>query len=114
MSAEAATAVIQEYVDACKAASVERLKGVFHPNALMSGYMQGEFLMGSPDPFFQIVETSSPCEYDYEISQVDVNGDVASVRLDEEGYLGMNFTDYFHVANVDGKWQIISKTFHVR
>ena len=47
-----ARAIIQEYVDACNAGSVERLRAIFHDDALMSGYMMGKYLMGSPEPFF--------------------------------------------------------------
>jgi hypothetical protein len=43
-------------VDACRTGDVERLKATFHPQALMSGYMMGEYLMGSPAPFFEAVE----------------------------------------------------------
>jgi hypothetical protein len=37
---------------------------------------------------------------------------VATATLRELGYMGMNFTDFFHLAEVDGNWQIISKTFN--
>ena len=58
--AAAARAVIEEYVNACNDGSVERLKAIFHPQALMSGYMMGDYLMGSPEPFFQAVSSPPP------------------------------------------------------
>ena len=112
-----ARAVIQEYVDACAAGSVERLRAIFHENALMSGYMMGEYLMGPPEPFFQVVENPPPGvnaggAYQAEITHVEVSGPTASITLKEAGFMGMNFTDYFHLARVNGEWKIISKTFN--
>ena len=113
-----ARAVIEEYVSACNDGSVDRLKALFHDQALMSGYMMGEYRMGSPDAFFQAVETPPPQapatagNYSGEITSVEISGPVASVTLKEAGFMGMNFTDYFHLAKVDDKWLIISKTFN--
>ena len=115
--ADLARAVIQEYVDACAAGSAERLRAIFHDNALMSGYMMGEYLMGSPEPFFQAVENPPPGAgtsgaYQAEITSVEVSGPVASITLKEAGFMGINFTDYFHLAKVNDEWKIISKTFN--
>lgn len=115
--ADLARAVIQEYVDACAAGSAERLRAIFHDNALMSGYMMGEYLMGSAEPFFHAVENPPPGAdaggaYQAEITHVEVSGPVASITLKEAGFMGVNFTDYFHLAKVNDKWKIISKTFN--
>ena len=114
---EAVCAVIQEYVDACAVGSVARLKALFHEQALMSGYMMGEYVMGSPEPFFQALENPPPDlpaseHYKGEIRSVEVSGPIASVALEETGFMGMNFSNYFHLARVDGQWLIISKTFN--
>ena len=112
-----ARAIIQEYVDASAVCSVARLKAIFHENALMSGYLMGEYIMGSPEPFFQAVENApsgieSGENYKGDIISVDVCGPIASVTLRETGFMGMNFMDYFHLAKVNDKWKIISKTFN--
>ena len=116
--ADDAKAVIEEYVAACNDGSADRLRAIFHENALMSGYMMGEYMMGPPEPFFQTVENPPPeapataGNYTADIYNVEVSGPVASVTLKEAGFMGMNFTDYFHLAKVDGTWKIISKTFN--
>ena len=110
----AARAVIEEYVAACKARSVERLKAIFHPQALMSGYLVEQCLVGSPQPFYDAVQhgpADAGDDYHAEITAVDVSGDVASVTLKEKGFLGLDFTDYFHLVKIDGRWLILSKTF---
>ena len=114
---ENARAVIQEYVAACAAGSAQRLRAIFHENALMSGYMMGEYLMGSPEPFFRAVENPPPGAeegggYKAEITSVEVSGPVASITLKEAGFMGLNFTDYFHLAKIGDEWKIISKTFN--
>lgn len=118
-ASEEVTKVIQEYVDACSLGSVERLRAIFHPQALMSGYLAGQLLTGSPEPFFQAVEAQpAPAEngtdYRTEIRCVDVAGDVATAALDEHGYLGMDFTNFFHLVKISGTWKIVSKTFTSR
>lgn len=113
-----AKAVIEEYVAACSAGDAGRLRSIFHDQALMSGYMMGDYLMGSPEPFFQAVENPPPEAppsgegYKGEITSAEVSGPVANVTLKEAGFMGMNFTDYFHLAKIDNKWLIVSKTFN--
>lgn len=111
----AARAVIEEYVAACRARSVARLEAIFHADARMSGYLMDQCLVGSPDPFYHAVQ-NAPADppgsrYEAEITSVDVAGRIASVTLKERGFLGLRFTNYFHLVEVDGKWKIVSKTF---
>lgn len=109
-----ARAVIDEYVAASAARDVDRLKSIFHPQALMSGYLGDQSLIGSPQPFFDAVQHAPPGAkngYRAEITQIEVTGRVASATLKEQNFLGMNFTDYFHLAKLGGRWTIVSKTF---
>jgi len=112
----AARTVIEEYVAACTARSVERLRAIFHQEARMSGYLMGQCLVGSPQPFYDAV-AGAPAEtgaYRAQITDVAVTGQVASVTLEEQGFLGLSFTDYFHLVRIDGRWWIVSKTFTTR
>ena len=108
--------VVVEYVEACRVGSDDRLRAIFHPNALMSGYYQGEFYIGSPDLFFdEVRHNPSPSEtgrtYSGEITTMEECGDCACVTIKETGYLGCNFTNWFHLAKIDGSWVILSKTY---
>jgi hypothetical protein len=108
-------AVIEEYVAACRVRSVDRLKMIFHPDALMSGFLGDQRLVGSTQPFYDALQ-HAPADppgsrYDAEITSVDVTGRVACATLQEHGFLGLDFTDYFHLAQIDGQWKIVSKTF---
>lgn len=109
-------AVIEEYVEACRMGNVTRLRAVFHPQALMSGYYQGEFYIGTPEPFFEEVAANpSPSEtgdhYSGEVTVTEEVAGCASATLKEQGFLGSDFTDWFHLARVEGTWLILSKTY---
>ncbi len=112
-------AAMQEYIDGSDTGDVARVKAAFHQDALMTGYMNGELQLGSPEPFFQVLENppsgAPPTKGNYsaEIIKVELVGDIASVTLKEYGFLGMNFLEYFHLLRQDRNWKIISKTFHV-
>jgi hypothetical protein len=109
--------VVQRYIDGSYSGSVDTLRKVFHPNALMAGYLQGQLVIGTPEPFFADIEkhpsmAGSNAPYKAEIKSVDVAGQIASVILVETGFFGvMSFTDYFHLLKEHGEWKIISKTF---
>ncbi|MFC3050792.1 nuclear transport factor 2 family protein [Kordiimonas pumila] len=114
----AVRAVIDEYAAACRAGSTARLKVIFAENALMSGYLGSQYLCGSTAPFLAYLENGTPpakagTPYTYEIPYLDCAVDVASVVMKEKGFMGMDFTNYFHLACVEGRWLIVSKTFHV-
>ena len=109
-------AVIEEYVEACRVGSSDRLQAIFHPDALMSGYYKGEFYMGTPQPFFDEVEASqgqaeASANYSAEITTVETSGACASLTLKELGFLGSDFTNWFHLSKVDARWVILSKTY---
>ena len=93
--------VILEYVEACRTGSAERLRAIFHPDALMSGYFRGE----TPNP------SETGRAYSGEITSVDECGNCASVTLKETGYLGCNFTNWFHLARVNEAWVILAKSY---
>lgn len=108
--------VIQNYIDGSQTGNVDLLKSVFHSKALMSGYLQGQLGIGSPDPFFDAVSNNpspeaSGASYTAEITHIEVAGKAASATLVEKDFLGMDFTDFFHLIQEEGQWKIISKTF---
>ena len=82
----------------------------------MSGYFAGEFYSGSPEVFFdEVRDNPSPSEtgknYVGEITYTETIRNIAQVTMKEKGYLGLDFSNLFHLACVDGKWSILSKTY---
>ncbi len=109
-------ATIEAYIEATRTGDVAALRSLFTPTALMSGYYEGEFYSGSPEAFFdEVRDNPSPIEsgevYAGEITHVEIVGDIAQVTMKERGYLGLNFTNLFHLARVGNNWLILSKTY---
>ena len=107
---------ITEYVEACRNGDVGKLRSLFSPSALMSGFYEGEFYIGSPDLFFDEVRdnpspASTEAEYVGEITSSETIGDIASVTLREKGYLGLNFSNLFQLAYIESSWVIVSKSY---
>jgi hypothetical protein len=107
---------IIELVDSCHSGDIEKLQRLFSPNALMTGYFNGEFYSGSPEPFFAELR-DNPCpastgaEYIGEILSVEEFGDIAQVTLKETGYLGADFINLFQLVYIDESWLIFSKAY---
>jgi ketosteroid isomerase-like protein len=114
---EAVRQVIQKYSDGTFNGDAEALRECFHEKAVMNGYMQGNLLMGGPEPFIEEIEKNPSmaeggAPYKGEIVSVDVDGMVASVTFKESGFAGtMKFTNYFHLLKEGDDWKIISKAF---
>lgn len=43
---------INQYIEATRIGDVEMMRSIFSPAALMSGFFEGDFYIGSPDYFF--------------------------------------------------------------
>lgn len=114
---EAVRALASTYIKATKEADIETMRRIFHPDAQMNGYFNGQLMLGSPKPFFDsLVENpsmaSTGTNFQADIQDVRVTGDVASFTLKETGFYGtITFTDYFHAIKIDGEWVITGKTF---
>jgi hypothetical protein len=107
---------ITELVEACHSGDVDKLRGVFGQRALMSGYYNGEYYSGSPEPFYdEVRDNPSPAvtgaEYIGEIISVEEYGSIANVVLEEKGFLGANFINLFQLVCVDRTWLIVSKAY---
>ena len=107
---------IESYIEATRLGDVETLRSLFSSEAIMSGFYEDEYSSGSPEVFFEEVRNNpSPSEtgqnYVGEITNSEVISDIAQVVMKEKGYLGLNFSNLFHLACINEKWLIISKTY---
>jgi hypothetical protein len=110
-------AVMERYVEAAFKADVDTLRELFHPAAVMSGYLGDDLLAGSPEPFLADLRGRPSMEsvgaaYKADILDIHASSLTASLRLEETGFFGVaSFVNYFHLLKVDGEWKIVSKTF---
>ncbi len=108
--------VLQQYIDASFTADVPSLKSVFHPDALMAGYLEGVLDVGSPEPFYVDLEENPSSQetgepYRAEIVFIVVAGPIASAAVAEDDLMGFSFVNHFHLLKIDGKWRIVSKIY---
>ena len=110
-------AVVQNYIDGTYEADTVKLEGVFHKQAIVSGYLGPNALLVKPDVFIQAIAGSPSMKsknhpYTAEIESIRIEGNIASVTLSESGFNGdTNLVDHFHLIKEDGEWKIISKLF---
>lgn len=119
-TAAAVRAVMERYVEAVYKADVGTLREIFHPQAVMSGYLGDMLLAGPPEPFLvdiggrpSMESTGAP--YKAEILDIHASARTASLRLEETGFFGTtSFVNYFHLVNTGSQWKILAKTFESR
>jgi len=112
---EAIATAIQLYVDGASKGDPAKLEEAFHQEAWMFGAVSGQRY---DMPITQMADmvSSQPLDSDgsfsARITDVEQDGDVARVRLEEDGcWGGISFVDYFSLAKIDGAWKIVNKTF---
>ncbi len=109
---------INFYIDGLREGSVDTLKQAFHADATMCGYL-GETMMIVPiQGLYDFVSshdapatTGEP--FEASVASIEVAGSVASVRIMERSYQGFNFTTFFHLLKIEGRWWIVGKVFNV-
>ncbi len=114
---EEVRAAVQKYVDGCVAADAEMVRDAFDENAIMWGYLGPEYSTMSGASFAtEVVGTAEPSgpEYSFDIHSISVQGEVATAVLDEKGFLGADFRNFFGLIRRDGVWRITSKVFTTR
>lgn len=109
---------INFYIDGLREGSVETLKEAFHSEATMCGHL-GETLMVVPIQGLYDFVSSNPAPaksgepFSASVAAIEVAGSIASAKITEQSYQGHNFTDFFNLLKIDGRWWIVSKVFNV-
>lgn len=108
--------VIQDYMDCWSTHDVEKFKSIFHPKFLMVGKRGDEFVTSGIDAMLPRVAKSDATWKNYaaDITHIAVAGPIASVELEEFGFLDFDVlaTSYFQLIKQDLNWKIVAKTFH--
>jgi hypothetical protein len=105
--------VMLDYTAAIIAYDIPRLKTIFHDDAVMSGYLGPDLLIGSPQAFYDHLE-ANPIEKEYIAltTEIRIDGRIARVRFVEDNLYGMSFVNEFHLLKKESDWVIVSKLFH--
>jgi hypothetical protein len=112
--------VVDLYIDGVQNGNLDVLRQAFHPQSSMFGY-KGKDLFITPIQglYDYIGGNTAPAKagavgkaYTCSITAISVVGNAASVEMAMDGYHEHDFTDYFQLLKVDGRWWIVSKLFH--
>ena len=109
------TAVVQLYVEGAREGDADKLRAAFHPEARMWGSLGGQRFDVPIAAMIEMLD-GKPVDVDGSyvatITAAEQTGDTAHVVLAEEGFWGtVSFVDFFSLAEIDGEWKIVNKTF---
>lgn len=109
--------LLNEYFDAVYKADVEKLKSIFHKDASMNGFLGDDMVIGTPDIFYQDLQSKpsmeeSNIDCSSVVKHIEVNDKVAQATLYVDNFFGVaTVIDQFHLIKCDDEWKIICKTF---
>lgn len=111
---EAIASTVQQYVNGGKTGRSEEMKPAFHANATIHGYLGPDLIAGPIQGLFDWVDQNEPAtQLQSWIASIDLNGTVATARVELYNWSGHRFTDQFTLLKYEGEWKIISKVFYL-
>jgi hypothetical protein len=111
---EAIGRLVQHYLDGAKSGKGSAMKPAFHSDATIFGYVGPDLFAGPIQGLFDWNDNNGPAPgIKARISEIDIVGTIANVRLEIDDWTGLRFTDMFTVLKTDGRWQIMNKVFHL-
>lgn len=113
----AVIAVLQDYFDGLHFSDTQRLRRVFHPQAVYATASEGKPLVLGMDQYFPIVDARpSPASRGEpradEIVSISFTGPVTASATLRCSIGPRHFVDLLTLIHVDGAWRVIAKVFH--
>jgi len=111
-------AVIRTYFDAMYESDASKARAAFHPDACITGYLNGQLANMSVDEFADFCAGQQPSAKQkgeapfLQILTLNIAGDTAVARV-RDAYLGSLFLDTLTFLRVQDEWRIHNKLFHV-
>ena len=110
---EAVLDAVAKYTEACKEGKSEIMKPAFTENALMYGYLNGEYYHGSIEALYGAVDAFGAApETKDRVDVLNIEGTAAVVRVTLEDWHGLASTDFHSLIKEDGQRKILAKVFH--
>lgn len=115
---QAIRATIQTYFDCMFESSSAKTHEAFHPNAKITGVLNGGLQEMSVNDFAGFVAAQQPSPKEkgetarLDVVSLDIAGDTAVARVRDD-YLGMTFLDTLSFLKTGESWQIYNKLFYV-
>jgi|TARA_B110000196_G_C21116688_1_gene650908 hypothetical protein len=104
--------ILEHYINGAKTGLSKDMRPAFHKDATIFGYVGDDLFAGSIELLFSWNEENGSAEdLVYEIGHVEIEGTIATARIELNNWHGRRFTDLFTLLKHDGEWKIISKVF---
>ena len=111
---DAIAETVRRYVEGGRSGRGADMRAAFHPGATIFGYIGGELFSGPIQKLFDWNDQNGPAtELQSRLAGVDIEGTIATARLELDDWTGHKFTDMFTLLKTDGEWKIISKVFYL-
>ncbi|QVL45729.1 MAG: nuclear transport factor 2 family protein [Methylophilaceae bacterium] len=105
---------IGHYIKGAKSGKGDDMKPAFHEDATIFGYIGPDLFAGPIQKLFDWNDENGPAAgIVTKIANIDVEGTIATVRLESDNWTGHRFTDFFTLLKVAGEWKIMNKVFHL-
>lgn len=110
-------AVLNDYFDGLRHSDTQRLRRVFHEQAVYATASHGQPLVLSMKEYWPIVDARpSPASKGEvgtdEIVSIEFVGPATALAKLRCSILPRSFLDVLTLIHVDGRWQVIAKVFH--
>ena len=111
---DAIARTIKTYIDGGKSGKGDDMKPAFHEGATIYGYIGPDLFGGPIQSLFDWNDGNGPAtELRSEVANIDIQGTIATARIELDNWTGHKFTDMFTLLKTDGEWKIISKVFYL-
>ena len=111
---EAIERTIKTYINGGISGRSDEMKPAFHDGATIYGYIGPDLFGGPIQGLYDWNDSNGPAaDLKPEIASIDLEGSIATVRLELDNWTGHKFTDMFTLLKTDGEWKIISKVFYL-
>ncbi len=105
---------IQHYIDGAISGKGDDMKPAFHADANIFGYIGPDLFAGPIQILFDWNDENGPAtELKANIVSIDIEGTIATARVESDNWTGHKFTDMFTLLNTDGAWKVMNKVFHL-
>jgi hypothetical protein len=109
------TRTVDLYVEGMRNGDGAKLREAFHAQAWMFGSLGGTRYDEAIGELITMVDGHSvdvDGSYQARVVSIQQAGDAAFAVVEEDGCWGtVSFTDFFTLAQIDGRWVIVNKTF---
>ncbi len=111
-------ATLQTYCDGLYQSDPKKIRKAFHPNAKITGYIEGELAEFTVDNLAELVEKQIPSDREQELPKLfeiitNHQAGQTAMAIVRDRFMGMTFLDTLSLLEVNDNWVIYNKLFHV-